>query len=141
MTESLYNEILNTPEKVAYVYHRLIPGMVLMSVIAITIVVLMFFVWRRCGRKTAILLTVGAAILMSIDLLLIDMDYAMLHYCLTGECRVYKYGTTIARSLSGDFYCACLEAKAVIIVNILAIILLAIVLRLNKKALSSQKGS
>ena len=132
MTDYLYNDIINTPEKVAYVYHRLIPGMVFMLVMIITIAVLIVFVWKRCGRKTSILLTIGAAILMIKDFLLIYADYDMLHYYLTGECRVYKYGTILARSLGGDFYCACLEAKAVIIVNILSIILLAIILRINK---------
>lgn len=128
MPESYYNAIIDTPEKAAYLYHRLIPGMVFMLLLTISIIVLVVFVWKRCGRNTATLGTVMSSILVVFDLALICADFVMVHYCLTGVNIVNKYGTVLSRSLGGEFHCYCLSWKPVLL-NLLAIIILAIVLR------------
>ena len=131
MLESHYNAIIDTPEMADYVFHRLLPGITLISLLGIAIIVLIVFVWIRCKRRKASLLLLLAAIIVGSDLLLIYADYVMAHYCLTGENLVYKYGTAISRSLNGEYYYYCLWWKP-ILVNVLSVIFLALVLRIDK---------
>ncbi len=126
-----YNTIIDTPEKAAYLYHRLIPGIVFMSMLAILIIVFVVFVWTRCRRNTAFLVTVLAAIIVVIDFLLIYADYDMVRYCFI----VNKYRTVLSRTLGVEFHCYCLSWKPVIL-NVLTIAMLAIILRINKNTIS-----
>lgn len=137
MQEFYYNEIVDAPEKAGYVNKLLIPSITIMSLLVIAIIILFVFVLKRCKRKTAIILSILTAIILLLDVAAIFADYAILHYCLTGEEFLYKYGAVIARALNGGFFCLCLDAR-ILILNIIVIYVLVVVFLITKKKPSAK---